>query len=163
MSALEPNCNNCGKKDTTQGHADKDKTITNQLENSEEVIEPNESLRESNESIHNIEEIKNIEEKQKHYTAKIKRNGIQEDFIINTGSPVTIMPFDDRIVDQTEIQKKNEPIPGRQRKRNEIPGEDTGEHRIGKQQTENGNFDFRKKGHDTTIGNGLDEKIQTNN
>ena len=67
--------------------------------------ETNESLSESEESIHHIEEIKNIEEKQKNHTAKLKITGIQKEFIIDTGSPVTIMPFDERMVNQTEIQK----------------------------------------------------------
>ena len=71
----------------------------------DKVNETNESLRKSEESIHDIEEIKNIEEKQKHYTARIKINGIQKEFIIDTGSPVSIMPFDERIVNQTETQK----------------------------------------------------------
>ena len=57
----------------------------------EEIVdELNESLSESDESIHYIEEIKILEEKQKHYTAKIILNGIQKEFIIDTGLPVTI-------------------------------------------------------------------------
>ena len=71
----------------------------------ETANETNESLSESEESIHHIEEIKNIEEKQKNHTAKLKITGIQKEFIIDTGSPVTIMPFDERMVNQTEIQK----------------------------------------------------------
>ena len=47
-------------------------------------------------------------------------------------------------------------------KRSECPGKDTGEHRKRKQQTETGHFDYRKYGYNTTPGNGLDEKIQTN-
>ena len=53
-------------------------------------------------------------------------------------------------------------MPGRQQTRSEIPEEDTGEHRIRKQQTKNGTSDYRKNGQNSTIGNGLDEKIQTN-
>ena len=49
------------------------------------VNEPNESLCESNESIHHTEEMRNIEEKQKYYTAKKHR--IQKEPIIDTGSP----------------------------------------------------------------------------
>ena len=55
-------------------------------------------------NIHTVEEIKNIEKKEKHYTAK-KIDGIQKEFIIDTGSPVTIMPFDEQIMKQTELQK----------------------------------------------------------
>ena len=129
----------------------------------EEVVnEPNEYLRESDESIHHEEEINNIEEKQKHYTAKTNINGIQNQFIIDTGSPVTIMPFFERLVDQTEVQKTTNLY--QDVNKNEVkPGEDTSKHRIRKQQTENGNSDYRKNKYNTTTGNGLDEKIQTNN
>ena len=69
----------------------------------DERIEPNESMSES-ESIYYIKEIKNIVEQEKHYTAKVEINGTQREFIIDTGSPVTIMPLDERIM-KTEIQK----------------------------------------------------------
>ena len=70
----------------------------------DERIEPNDSMSESDESIYYIKEIKNIVEQQKHYTAKVKINGTQREFIIDTGSPVTIMPLE-RIMKKTEIQK----------------------------------------------------------
>ena len=71
----------------------------------DERIEPNESMSESDESIYHIKEINNIVEHQKHYTAKVKINGTQRAFIIDTGSPVTIMPLDERIMKKTKIQK----------------------------------------------------------
>ena len=74
----------------------------------EDIEEQNASLSEFEESIHHIEEIRNIEEKQKRYTAKIKMNRVQEEFIFDTGSPVTKMPLDERkvrMVKQAEIQK----------------------------------------------------------
>ena len=71
----------------------------------EEETEPNESMSDSDESIYHIEEIKNIVEKQKQYTAKIKINGTPKEFIIDTGSPVTIMPLDEQIMKKTAIQK----------------------------------------------------------
>ena len=52
-----------------------------------------------------IEEIKNIVEQQKHYTAKIKINGTPKEIIIDTRSPVTIMPLDEQQMKTTEIQK----------------------------------------------------------
>ena len=70
----------------------------------EETNESNESSDESNESIHHIKEI-NIERTNKHYTATIKINGVRKEFIIDTGSPITLMPMDKRIVKPTEIQK----------------------------------------------------------
>ena len=71
----------------------------------DEDQQPNESTSESEESIHHIKEIKTIEEKNKHYTATIKINGVRKEFIIDTGSPITIMPPDERIMKHTEIQK----------------------------------------------------------
>ena len=71
----------------------------------EEEAEPNESMSESDESIYHIEEIKNVVEQQKHYTAKIKINVTPKEFIIDTGSPVSIMPLDEQIMKKTEIQK----------------------------------------------------------
>ena len=71
----------------------------------EEIIEPNESSCESHEDIQHIKEIKKIEERNKHYTATVKINGIAKKFIIDTGSPISIMPLDKRIMKLTEIQK----------------------------------------------------------
>ena len=105
--ALEANCNECGKK----GHFAKacrqrtynNRTVKRLTENEDQ--QPNESTSASEESIHHIKEIKAIEEKNKHYTATIKLNGVRKEFIIDTGSPITIMPPDERIMKHTEIQK----------------------------------------------------------
>ena len=71
----------------------------------EEEVEPNESMSESDESIYHLEEIKKIVEQQKHYTAKIKINGTPKEIVIDTGSPVKIVPLDEQIMKKTEIQK----------------------------------------------------------
>ena len=71
----------------------------------DETQQPNESTSESGESIHHIKEIKAIEEKNKHYTATIKINGVKKELIMDTGSPITIMPPDERIMKHAEIQK----------------------------------------------------------
>ena len=71
----------------------------------EEETEANESMSESDESIYHIEQIKNAVEQQKHYTAKIKIIGTPKEFIIDTRSPVTIMPLDELTMKKTEIQK----------------------------------------------------------
>ena len=105
--ALEANCNKCGKK----GHFAKacrrrtynNRTVKRLTE--DEAQQPNESTSESEESIHHIKEIKTIEEKNKHYTATIKINGVKKKFIIDTGSRITIMPPDERIMKHAEIQK----------------------------------------------------------
>ena len=59
---------------------------------------------------------------------KPKTNGIQNEFIIDFVSPVTIMPLYEQIVNQTEIQKKNKPLSRCHQKRSGIPGENTGKH-----------------------------------
>ena len=71
----------------------------------EGMNEQNESSDESNERIHHIKTIKKVEETNKNYTATVKTNGVRKEFIIDTGSPTTIMPMDTRIVNPTEIQK----------------------------------------------------------
>ena len=87
--ASETNCNNCGKKGhfarayrQIQNNNRTVKKLTEEVEN-----EPNDSLSASDESIRHIEELKKIEEKQKHYKAKKEINGIQKELIIDTGSP----------------------------------------------------------------------------
>ena len=105
--ATEVNCNNCGKK----GHYAKacrqkfsnNRTVTRLTE--EEMNDRNESSCESDEDIQHIKEIKKIEETNKHYSATVKINGIAKEFIIDSGSPISIMPPDKRIMKSTEIQK----------------------------------------------------------
>ena len=71
----------------------------------EEMNELDESTSESDESIHHIKEIKKINEMNKHFTAVIRNNGVKKELIIDTGSPISIMPPDERITKSTEIQK----------------------------------------------------------
>ena len=105
--ATETNCNKCGKK----GHYAKvcrqkytnNRTVKQLTE--EEIEKQNETSSESDDSIHHIKEIKKIEEKNKHYTATVKINGIKKEFIIDTGSVITIMPPDEKILKIAELQK----------------------------------------------------------
>ena len=105
--ALEANCNKYGKK----GHiakACRQRTFNNRTVKrltEDETQQLNESTSESEESIRHIKEIEAIEEKNKHYTATIKINGVKKEIIIDTGSPLTIMPPDERIMKHAEIQK----------------------------------------------------------
>ena len=71
----------------------------------EETNEPDESTSDSEESIHHIKEIKKINEMNKLFLGTVQINGIKKEFIINTGSLVSIMPPDERIMKATEIQK----------------------------------------------------------
>ena len=105
--ALEANCNKCGKK----GHYAKacrqkfnnNRTVKRLTE--EETNKANESTSDSDESIHQTKEIKKINEMNNHFTATVQINGIKKEFIIDTGSPVSIMPPDKRIMETTEFQK----------------------------------------------------------
>ena len=60
---------------------------------------------ESESSIHRIEKINRITDKNKFLTAKVKMNGIEKEFIVDTGSPYSIMPADENILKKTEMQK----------------------------------------------------------
>ena len=71
----------------------------------EETNEPNESTSDSDESIHHLKEIKKINEMSNHFTATVQINRTKKELIIDTGSPVSIMPPDKRIMETTEIQK----------------------------------------------------------
>ena len=105
--ALDANCNKCGKK----GHYAK---VCRQKRNNNRTVkrltenEPNESdepSSESEDSIHHIKEIKKRDETNKHFTTTLKINGIPKEFIIDTGSPISLMPPDEKITKSTEIQK----------------------------------------------------------
>ena len=104
--ALDANCNKCGKK----GHyaeACRQKTNCNRTVKRLTEDEPNESDRsssESEESFHHIKEIKKIDKTNKHFTTMLKINGVTKEFIIDTGSPISLMPPDKRITKSTEVQ-----------------------------------------------------------
>ena len=107
MTAPEANCNKCANK----GHFAKacrqrtynSRTVKRLTE--DETLQPNESTRESEKSIDHIKEVRAIEEKNKHYTATIKVNGVKKDFIIDSRSPITIMTPNEKIMKSIEIQK----------------------------------------------------------
>ena len=71
----------------------------------EKLNKPDESSCESNASIHHIKEIEKIEDTNKHHIVTVKINAIKKEIIIHTGSPLTTMPIDKRIMKPSEIQK----------------------------------------------------------
>ena len=105
--AQEINCNKCGRK----GHYAKvcrqkyanNRTVKKLTD--EETDDRDETSSDSEESIHHIREIKKLEEKNKHYTATVKINEKKKKFIIDTGSPITIMPPDETMLELTGIEK----------------------------------------------------------
>ena len=63
-------------------------------------------MSDSDKSLHHIEEVEAIEEKQKRHTATIQLNSIRKEIVIYTASPVIAMTSKDaQILKQTEIQK----------------------------------------------------------
>ena len=104
--AREANCRNCEKN----GHFAKvcraPRRINrkvNEITEREEKTE-NES-NETDTSIYHIKKINQIKEKRQSYTADVKINGKEKTFIIDTGSPVTIMPMDPEVINPKEIQQ----------------------------------------------------------
>ena len=100
--AAEVNCNKCGKK----GHYAKAcRQKFNSSRTVKRLTEDQTNECESEEDIQHIKKIKKIEETNKHYTVTVKINGIAKEFIIDTGSPISIMHPDKRIMKPTEIRK----------------------------------------------------------
>ena len=104
--ASEANCNKCGKN----GHYAKagrqkfnsKQTVKRLTGETEDHVE---TSSESDESRHHNKEIRTIEEKNEHYTATVKIKGVKKEFITETGSPIKIMPPDEKMMKSTGIQK----------------------------------------------------------
>ena len=60
---------------------------------------------ESEDSIHHIKEIKKIDETDKHFTTTLKISGVTKVFVIDTGSPTSILRPDHEINRNTENNK----------------------------------------------------------
>ena len=105
--AQETNCRKCGIKghyaEVCRQKYFNNRTVKKLTE--EETDDRDETSSHSEENIHHIREIKKIEEKNKHYTPTVKINEKKKEFIFDTGSPITIMPPDETILELTGIQK----------------------------------------------------------
>ena len=105
--ALEELCNNCGKKGhfahVCRQRENYKHEVRNVTENESEAIGGESD--ESETSIQRIERINRITDKNKYLTVVVKINGIEKEFIVDTGSPISIMPVDEKIMKHTEKQK----------------------------------------------------------
>ena len=106
---MDQTCNNCGKKghftrSCIQKENDKLK-VRNVTETENSTFDEESDKSES--SIYRIERINRIVDKFKYLTTTVKINGMEKEIIIDTGSPISIMPTDNKIMKETEIQKVN--------------------------------------------------------
>ena len=106
--ALGKLCNKCGKKGhfarVSRQRENYKRKVRNVAEDESETI-GGESSGESETNIHRIERINRITDRNKCSTAVVKINGIEKEFIVDTRSPISIMPVCENIMKQTEIQK----------------------------------------------------------
>ena len=118
---------------------------------------------ESEASIHRIERTNRITDRNKYLTTTVKVNGIEKEFIVDTGSPISIMLIDENIMKRTKIQKVKHRYQVVNKNEVKFRGKITADIEYENKKTKNASSDYRKKRHYTTTRNGLDEKIQINN
>ena len=99
--------NSCGRKGhfarVCKQRENYKRKVRNVTEDESEVIGGESD--ESETSINRIERINRITDRNKYLTTTVKVNGIEKESIVDTGSPISIMPADENIMKQTEIQK----------------------------------------------------------
>ena len=104
--ALGTLCNNCGKKGhfarVRRQRENYKRKVRNVTEEESEAIEGESD--ESETGIHRIERINRITARNKYLTTTVKVNGIEKEFIVDTGSPISIMPVDENIMKRTLIR-----------------------------------------------------------
>ena len=104
--ALDKLCNNCGKKRHFARMCRPKEIYRRKTQNvTEETTAIGGESNESESSVYRIERNKKISDRIKHLTAKVNVNGMEKDFIVDTGSPISIKPADENILKKTELQK----------------------------------------------------------
>ena len=104
--ALEQTCNNCGKT----GHfarTYRQKNHKNKLRNVTETenLTIGKESDESESSIYRIGRINRIVDRNKYLTTTVKINATEKEFIIDTGSPISIMPADNKTTEKPRSKK----------------------------------------------------------
>ena len=92
------------EKDTSHACVDREKITNAKYETSPKKSQRQLEKNPTNQR-HRIERINRITDRNKYLTATVKVNGIEKEFIVDTGSPISIMPVDENIMKRTEIQK----------------------------------------------------------
>ena len=98
-----------------------------------------------------------------HYGVEIKINGEKQKFIIDTGSPVTIVPYDQRIHDTKEIKLMKRTYQDVNKNEIKLMGENMGNRRIQQTINQTINADHQKKRHHTNTGSKLFKTTANNN
>ena len=158
--ALEKLCNNCGNKGhfarvcrQRENYKRKVRNVTN---DEAEAIGGESEYSETR--IHRLERINRMTDRNKFLTAVVKINGIEKEFIVDTGSPISIMPVDEKIMKRTEIQKVKQRYQDVNKNEVKFRGKcrqilDT------RTINKNANSNYRKKRYYINTRNGLDEEI----
>ena len=162
--AKNAKCNNCQK----MGHFARvcrskqnrnDQRRINYLEETSSEEEESEP-----EEIRQITQINKIlPDNNDHYGVEMIINGEKQKFIINTGSPVTIMPYDQKIHKTKNNQTNERKIPGRKQKRNQIHGKNMGNRGIQRGINQTTDANHQKKRYHTTTGSKLAKTTANNN
>ena len=93
-----------------------------------------------------------LPDKNDNYSSTLKINGKYQNFTIDTGSPVTIMPNNTKLYNPKDIHPLKKKIPRRKQKRDQVTGESMGKHRIQQRNQKTTNIYHTKRRHHTTTG-----------
>ena len=104
---LDKLCSNCGKKRHFARVCRQKENYKRKVQNvtEEETTATGGESYKSESSTCRIEKTNRITDRSNYLTAKVKVNGIEKEFIVDTGSPISIMPACENILKETETQK----------------------------------------------------------